>query len=498
MHWTAAHAKQLTAQLAKGRVAVIGDLMVDLYVHGEVQRISPEAPVPVLRVTHERRVLGAAANVAANITALGGAVDLVGYIGEDVAGRELCELLSGFAGVTPWLVSCHCHPTIIKTRYLGARQQIVRVDRESSEPYPSTAQDRLIAAIAGAVEASDVVVLSDYGKGALTDAVLAKALRVAAAAGKPVIVDPKRSDFSAYRGATYITPNRKELEAAVGAAADSDAQAQAAAQMAIEASGSAILMTRSEKGMSLFRAGAAPVHMSTQAREVFDVSGAGDTVVATMALGLASGMDVETAMSIANSAAGVVVAKVGTATCRPDELEGALARQAGREPEPARAATEATGAVSWDEAALLRAQWRDEGLSVGFANGCFDLIHPGHVTLLRKAASLVDRLIVAINSDASVSALKGPTRPVQTQEDRAVVLLGIKGVAMVTVFGEPTPRELIEKLVPDVLIKGADYREEDVVGGDIVKAAGGRVALIDLVEGQSTSALVRRANQGPD
>jgi D-beta-D-heptose 7-phosphate kinase/D-beta-D-heptose 1-phosphate adenosyltransferase len=248
--------------------------------------------------------------------------------------------------------------------------------------------------------------------------------------------------------------------------------------------------------MSLFRGGAAPVHMGTQAREVFDVSGAGDTVVATMAMGLAAGMDVETAMAVANSAAGVVVAKLGTATCSPDELEAALARSGGRETQPVQPVDDSNGAVSWEEAQAAREAWRKEGLSVGFANGCFDLIHPGHVTLLRKAAGMVDRLIVAINSDASVSRLKGPSRPVQQEEARAQVLLGIKGVALVTVFGEPTPLELIEKLVPDVLIKGADYSEDEVVGGDVVKAAGGRVALIDLVAGQSTSALVRRANEG--
>jgi D-beta-D-heptose 7-phosphate kinase/D-beta-D-heptose 1-phosphate adenosyltransferase len=265
-----------------------------------------------------------------------------------------------------------------------------------------------------------------------------------------------------------------------------DAEAGAAAARAIADSGAAILLTRSEKGMSLFRATSPPVHLPTRAREVFDVSGAGDTVVAALASGLGAGLPIEMAMSLANAAAGIVVGKLGTAVCTAAELAAAFDEDAN---EPAAKSVPA----SWDEAAELRAAWRANGLTVGFANGCFDLLHPGHVTLLQRAAGQVDRLIVAINSDASVSALKGPDRPVQSESGRAIVLAGLRAVDLVVVFGEPTPYDLIARLMPDVIFKGSDYAEKDVVGGDLVKAAGGRVALIDLVPGHSTTALVRRA-----
>lgn len=482
----------LVAALRTARVAVIGDVMVDHYVYGAVQRISPEAPVPVLHVAGERHVLGGAANVAANIAALGGAVRLVGVVGADVAADQLRRLVDALGGIEADFAVSPAHETIIKTRFLGDRQQIVRVDRETRAAYDTSAITALVAAVERAVAACDVVILSDYGKGALGDAVLAATFKGARAAAKPVIVDPKRVRLAEYRGATVITPNRRELETAVGLPTETDAEAAAAAAQAIAESGAAILLTRSEKGMSLFRAGAAPVNLPTQAREVFDVSGAGDTVVATLGCALAAGAPIETAMQLANAAAGVVVGKLGTAVCTPEELMQALAAGSGDFDD-----TPAPIPASWDEAATRRAAWRAQGLTVGFANGCFDLLHPGHVALLQTAAAQVDRLIVAINSDASVSALKGPDRPVQTEAARAFVLAGLKGVDLVTVFGEPTPLELIARLVPDVLFKGADYTEDAVVGGDVVKAAGGRVALIDLVEGHSTSALVKKARR-PD
>lgn len=479
----------LLSRLSEAHVAVIGDVMVDHYVHGAVQRISPEAPVPVLHVSHERHVLGGAANVAAGIAALGARATLVGLIGKDMAGQALQTMVADAPGITPDLVTAHAHPTIIKTRYLGDRQQIVRVDREDRGPYDDATIANLIARVDAVVRSAAVTVVSDYGKGALTDAVLSAIFTAASQAGRPVIVDPKRTRFADYRGATIITPNRKELEAAVAMPADSDEQAAQAAAVAIAASQATILMTRSEKGMSLFRSGAAPVHLPTQAREVFDVSGAGDTVVATLATALSVDIPIEQAMVLANAAAGVVVGKLGAAVCTVEELQDALDDVADASDE-----TSSAGAATWQDTAALRERWRRQGLSVGFANGCFDLLHPGHVSLLQAAARQVDRLIVAINSDASVSRLKGPTRPVQSQDARAFVLAGLKGVDLVTVFDQDTPLELITLLVPDVLFKGADYAEADVVGGDVVKAAGGRVSLIDLVAGQSTSALVARAN----
>lgn len=481
----------LINRLKGARVAVIGDLMLDHYVYGAVQRISPEAPVPVLNVTSERFALGGAANVAANIASLQGEATLVGFVGRDGAGTQLMQLLGAQGRIVSEIVDSDSHPTVVKTRYLGDRQQIVRVDRENRAPYSLTAIAQLISRIQDVISHVDIVVLSDYGKGALTDSALAAVFGLAAQQGKPVIVDPKRPHLSDYRGATFITPNRRELQAFVDLPTDSDDEACAAAALAIERSGASILLTRSEKGMSLFREGRTPIHLPTRAREVFDVSGAGDTVVATFAAALSVGASMEAAMELANLAAGVVVAKLGTAVCTNDELAEALHHAGGDNSRSSRPAP--LHAVPWDEASLQRATWRAEGKRVGFTNGCFDLVHPGHVALLRQAAAQVDRLIVGLNSDASVSALKGPNRPVQSQDARASVMAHLKGVDLVVIFDQPTPLELITRLMPDVVFKGADYAEADVVGGDIVKAAGGQVILIDLVEGHSTSSLVKRA-----
>jgi D-beta-D-heptose 7-phosphate kinase/D-beta-D-heptose 1-phosphate adenosyltransferase len=486
----------LAEVLATGTVAVIGDVVVDHYVTGAVGRISPEAPVPILHVTAERHVLGGAANVAANVAALGGRARLVGVIGSDGPGNQLIDMIKASGRIEPSLIFSKAHPTIIKTRYVSGQQQLVRVDREVMEPFPKATVAALIEEIKDAIEESDCVVLSDYGKGVLSDPVIAATLEAARRAGKLTIVDPKRRSFEPYRGADYITPNRKELTDATGLPCTEDDEAERAAAAAMAQSDASLLLTRSERGMSLYRAGAAPLHFKAQALEVFDVSGAGDTVVASLALSLAAKLPVEQALRVANTAAGVVVAKLGTATCSVEELNVALAKQA--HPVAARAgigSSAAVGVTPLSAATQIRAEWAKAGLKVGFANGCFDLIHPGHVTLLRQAAEACDRLIVAINSDASVSALKGPTRPVQGEEARAQVLNAVKGVDMVVVFSDPTPLALVQALQPDVIVKGSDYTEDQVVGADIVKARGGRVLLVDLVAGQSTSALVRRANQ---
>jgi D-beta-D-heptose 7-phosphate kinase/D-beta-D-heptose 1-phosphate adenosyltransferase len=384
--------------------------------------------------------------------------------------------------------------TIVKTRYLGGQQQLVRVDREQAGGLGPEIADELMDALEAALDDHDVLVLSDYGKGVLSDRVLDYVLPRAQARGQRVIVDPKRRDLGRYRGALLITPNRKELEEATGLPCQSDAEADAAAAVAMARSGAGILLTRSERGMSLYQPGQAPLHLSAQAREVFDVSGAGDTVVAVLALGLAAGQTAARALRAANAAAGVVVGKLGTSTCSPEELLAALRGSgAGRSDGGDRRGPFQPAPTPLPEAVAARAQWRSAGLTVGFANGCFDLLHPGHVTLLGKAAQQCDRLIVAINSDASVARLKGPSRPVQGQNARAIVLQALKGVDQVIVFEEDTPLTVIQALSPDILFKGADYREDQVVGGDVVKAAGGRVALIDLVAGHSTTALVGRA-----
>jgi D-beta-D-heptose 7-phosphate kinase / D-beta-D-heptose 1-phosphate adenosyltransferase len=486
----------LVASLRGGRVGILGDVMLDCYVTGEVARISPEAPVPVLHVAREREVPGGAANVAANISALGGQAGLLGVVGRDAGGERLAALLALMPDVTTHLLALDDRPTILKTRYVAGQQQIVRVDRERVAPLPASAASDLLAGLDTLLGSSGVLVLSDYGKGVLGDELVAGAIAQAKRRQHRVVVDPKRRDFTAYRGADVITPNRKELTEATGLPCATDEEAEAAARRAHEQCGAAILLTRSERGMSLFQPGREPVHMPAEALEVFDVSGAGDTVAAAFSLALSTGADMETSMRVANAAAGVVVGKRGTASVSPAELLAALARRTARPGSGGNIPSAAAGALQTLQAAIrLRQDWAREGLSVGFANGCFDLLHPGHVALLRQGAAACDRLVVAINSDASVSRLKGPTRPVQTAAARAEVLAALKGVDAVIAFEEETPILAIEALQPDLIVKGADYREDQVVGADIVKARGGRVLLVDLVDGQSTSAMVARSRE---
>lgn len=493
----------LAKALEDAQVVICGDCMLDHYVFGAVSRISPEAPVPVLHVASERDALGGAANVAANVVSLGARARLIGVIGDDSAGRAMRAMMEGMGGrIEPRLILDPAAPTITKTRYLGGQQQLVRVDRERADACGADIAAQLIAQLDEALAQFEVFVLSDYGKGVLSDAVLAWFLPRAAAAAKTVLVDPKRMTLAHYRGASIITPNRRELEAAVALPCNTDDQASAAAAVAIAQTDAAILLTRSEKGMSLYRAGLAPLHFPALAQEVFDVTGAGDTVVAVLGAALGANQPIETALRMANAAAGVVVGKLGTASCSTPELLEALRGDVrGQEPDEDRLPEKAALTVA--QALSKREAWRNAGLRVGFTNGCFDLLHPGHVALLRQSARACDRLLVAINSDASVRRLKGEGRPVQHAKARAEMLLAIRGVDEVVIFEEDTPLDLIALLVPDVLIKGADYALDQIVGGDVVTAAGGTVLRAELVEGHSTSALVRRATpsstpSGPD
>lgn len=476
-------------RLAAGRVLVVGDVMVDHYVTGRVQRVSDEAPVPIIHVASERWTAGGAANVAANIAALGGRATLVGLTGGDPAASTLASILSTMSDrVDVDLVTEPGRPTTIKTRYMGGQHQIVRVDREQATPVSRITEDRLIAALEDLPDDCGAIMLSDYGKGTLTDRVLAAAMAAAAKAGVPVIIDPKRADWTAYAGATVITPNRKELQLAIHAPCANDEECAIAAAAAMQMTGAAILLTRSEQGMSLYRDGKTPLHLSAKAREVFDVSGAGDTVAATFALGVAAGLSHEDAMHAANLAAGIVVGKRGTATPSPAELMAAI-------DQPGRGLSDAPGALTLAQAKTMRDAWGREGLTVGFTNGCFDILHAGHISLLRQAAAACDRLIVALNTDASVSALKGPDRPVQSEEARAAVMAAVKGVDAVILFGEPTPLEVIRELQPDVLVKGADYAEDQIVGADIVRANGGRIVRAALVDGQSTTKVIEKSRR---
>jgi D-beta-D-heptose 7-phosphate kinase / D-beta-D-heptose 1-phosphate adenosyltransferase len=469
------------------QVLVIGDVGLDRFEYGDVERISPEAPVPVVRVVSSKCSPGCAANVSANIAALGARTILVGVVGGDRHAHQLDEAIAcaGREEDIHFLpVIDSSRRTTIKTRYIAGSQQLIRADQEDCRPIDASVEDEVIRRAKLYVESCNVLVLSDYNKGLVTDRLLRSILDLAAEAKKPVLVDPKRTRLSDYRGATIIKPNRKELSVSTGMPCHSDDDARKAAEQVMVSTGAMILLTRSEQGMSLFRPGAEPIHARAEVRKVFDVSGAGDTVLAVMAAALGAGIGIEHAVQLANLAAGIVVSKLGTATVGVIELIQAL-EMASRGFE--------SRIVDPDSALRRREEWRRQGLVCGFTNGCFDLIHPGHISLLAQARRACNRLIVALNTDRSVKRLKGPQRPLQGELARAYVLAALEHVDLVLLFDEDTPLALIEKLKPDVLVKGADYRESEVVGGDLVKSWGGRVMLANILPNQSTTSLVRRS-----
>ena len=472
-------------RLAGARVAVVGDIMLDRYVYGEAERISPEAPVPVLRVVEEVEMLGGAGNVLRNLAALGVKAACVAAVGADADGEHVGALIGKETGAAAHLAVLRGWPTSRKTRFVAGGHQLLRVDRERAEPLGGADEEAMIARLSAALEGAKTVILSDYGKGALTARVIAAVVAAAAKAKIPVLADPKGRDFAKYRGALLVTPNRKELGDASGMPVGSDAEVEAAARAIQARAGiAAVLGTRGAQGMTLLDERGAVHHIAAEAREVFDVSGAGDTVIAAVAAGLAAGLPLIDAVRIANCAAGIVVGKAGTAVAYPAEIRAALERQE-------RSAAE--GKIANRAAAVERtALWRRRGLRVGFTNGCFDLLHPGHLHLLAQARAACDRLVVGLNSDASVKRLKGNGRPVQDEAARATVLAGLADVDLVTVFGEDTPDALIAALRPDVLVKGADYTMATVVGADFVKSYGGRIVLAELLPGHSTTATVAK------
>jgi D-beta-D-heptose 7-phosphate kinase / D-beta-D-heptose 1-phosphate adenosyltransferase len=475
----------LVRRFPDARVLVLGDVMLDRYVSGNASRLSPEAPIPVLRPSSNWTTLGGAANVALNVATLGGHVALVGVIGDDAAGAEVVRLLATSPGMVPHLVVAAGRPTTAKTRFLVGVHQLLRLDEEVTAAIDRTTSATLLERFAEALEKADVVVLSDYAKGVLTDEVLHAVIERSGAMGRMVIADPKRIDFAAYRGATVLTPNEHEVRQATRIDSADDLEADRAGRQALDATGGeAVLVTRSEKGLTLVRRDQPPLHLQTRAREVADVSGAGDTLVAALAVALGAGASMPEAAMLANITAGISVGKQGTATVSRDELLGVLHLEG----------LVATGrkTVTREEAASRVAGWRAQGLKVGFANGCFDLIHPGHVRLLTEARTRCDRLVVALNTDASVQRLKGPTRPLQNETARAIVMASLSPVDLVVLFGEETPLELIRALRPDVLVKGADYSIDEVVGADLVRGWGGMVLLVELQQGHSTTGTIRR------
>jgi D-beta-D-heptose 7-phosphate kinase / D-beta-D-heptose 1-phosphate adenosyltransferase len=470
------------AGFARARIACIGDVMLDRYIYGHVDRISPEAPIPVLKVERETAMLGGVGNVARNVVALGGQARLIAAIGDDEAGRQIAQLAGSEHGLEPRVTVETGRQTTVKTRLVAGAQQLLRADRETAAPISAITAARLIEDIDEAVAEAQALVLSDYAKGVLNDTVLAETIARAQKAGRPVIADPKSADFSRYRGVTLLTPNRRELMAATGMPCGDEAEIIAAARRAIERAGvDAVLATLSERGMALVTKTAAH-HLPAEAREVYDVSGAGDTVVATLALALAAGADLEEAAQLANRAAGIVVGKAGTAVVHPEELAHALGRD--------------TKVLTLGPALDRVATWRRQGARIGFTNGVFDLLHPGHVSLLAQARARCDRLVVGLNSDASVKRLKGAGRPVQAEAARAQVLAAMQAVDLVIVFGEDTPVELIRAVKPELLVKGADYTVATVVGAELVQSWGGEVYLADLTPGASTTSMIARAGGG--
>jgi D-beta-D-heptose 7-phosphate kinase/D-beta-D-heptose 1-phosphate adenosyltransferase len=465
------------------RVLVVGDVMLDRYWHGDTSRISPEAPVPVVRVEAIEERAGGAGNVALNIAALGARVAVLGLTGHDEAADALERRLTEHG------VQCHFerlagYPTITKLRVMSRHQQLIRLDFEDG--FPGYDSGGLLQRFEALVEAVDVVVLSDYNKGALrlADALIALARR----AGKPVVVDPKGSDFERYRAATVITPNLHEFEGVMGRCDSETELVSRGEELRKLLELDALLITRSEKGMSLLQAGQAPLHIPTKAREVYDVTGAGDTVVSVLAAALAAGQALDEATVLANMAAGIVVGKLGTATVTVSEIRRALREQNEVE----------KGMVDEDRLIALVQEAKAHGETVVMTNGCFDILHAGHVTYLEEAAQLGDRLIVAVNDDASVKRLKGPERPVNTQAKRMRVLAALDCVDWVVGFDEDTPTRLICNVLPDILVKGGDNDPDKIPGGDCVRAAGGRVEVMSYVENVSTTRIIGaiRASEG--
>ncbi|RLA04146.1 MAG: bifunctional heptose 7-phosphate kinase/heptose 1-phosphate adenyltransferase [Gammaproteobacteria bacterium] len=461
---------------SQAKVLVVGDIMLDRYWHGPTSRISPEAPVPVVKVDQTEDRPGGAGNVALNISHLGGKVDLFGLTGNDEAADTLETRLNGI-DVNCFFKRLDNVPTITKLRIISRHQQLLRLDFENTlEEYQ---HHDLATSIAERINQANVVLLSDYAKGVLCDPqpliTMAKSLSI------PVLVDPKGSDFERYRGATLLTPNLSEFEAVVGPCADENTLVERGLELLEDLQLEALLVTRGEQGMTLLQAGHSVDHFPAKAKEVFDVTGAGDTVIATLAAGLAAGCDLISATGLANLAGGIVVGKLGTAAISTVELRRALLGDS----------ETGLGVVSEEQLMLAITDARAHGEKVVMTNGCFDILHSGHVSYLHEAKQLGHRLIVAVNDDSSVTRLKGPGRPVNPVERRMSVLAGLGAVDWVVPFSEDTPERLICKLLPDVLVKGGDYKVEDIAGGTCVQSNGGEVKILSFEDGISTSQIIK-------
>ena len=460
------------------RVLVIGDLMLDRYWHGSTSRISPEAPVPVVHVKDEEQRAGGAGNMALNMAALGAKVNLIAFGGKDEAADALQKILND-ADIQCQLERLSGHPTITKLRVMSRHQQLIRLDFEGG--FEDVDSEKLIESYLEILNQMDVVLLSDYGKGTLKS--VQKFIELARKANKPVLIDPKGSDFTKYQHATLITPNLSEFEAVVGPCADQRQLVEKGTRLLDELDLQALLVTRGEQGMSLLSKNDLPLHLPTHAREVFDVTGAGDTVISVLAASLAANSSLQEATTLANIGAGIVVGKIGTATFTPDEFAYALSGQRAHQ----------KGAIELDGLQLAMQAARSEGEYIVLTNGCFDILHPGHVRYLKQAKSLGDRLVVLVNSDDSVRRLKGPERPVHHLDYRMEMLAALECVDWVVAFEEDTPQKMIAKILPDILVKGGDYQDiTEIAGHKEVLANGGEVKLLSFIEGHSTTHVIQK------
>lgn len=475
-------------QFSRKRVLVVGDIMLDRFVYGHVLRISPEAPAPVIETAGPLDVVGGSGNVARNIVSLGAACEIVAVVGRDEAAQSIRNHLKAIKVSTAGLVEVEGRVTTVKTRFVAYlhNTHLLRADTEETTLVGEKVEDAIIAAVQSRIGTVDAVILSDYAKGVLTPRVVAAAIVAAQRARKPVVVDPKGLDYARYRGATALTPNVGELAQALGRPVKNDEAAVKAAARAVaqQIECESVLVTRGERGALIVSRDGEAASFDATARRVVDVSGAGDTVVAGFALALVSEAGIRNAARLANVAAGVVVAKKGTSQATANELRDLLLSR------PHFELREKIRDMEAVEDCV--AAWRREGLTVGFTNGCFDLLHPGHVQLLCEARSHCDRLVVGLNSDASVKRLKGATRPVQPEAARSIVLAGLAFVDAVVLFADDTPIELIARIRPDILVKGADYRIDQVVGHDVVESYGGKVVLVDLLPDSSTTLIIDR------
>lgn len=475
----------LITAFSSTRILCVGDVMLDQFVRGSISRISPEAPVPVLRITEESSVLGGAGNVVRNLETLGSHVTFISVVGGDNNGKLIQELLKGSSNIEAHLIIDEKRITTTKTRFIATNQQILRADAEQTLALTKSQENQILGLFKAHVQDHDLIILSDYAKGLFSSERLQSIIQEARIHKKPILIDPKGNDYRQYKGATLLTPNLQEFSQATLLSTPTDEGILVAAQKIIETYDfEAMIITRGSEGMSLVDASGNHEHLPTRALEIFDVSGAGDTVIATLAVAMAAGGSLSEAMHLANAAAGLVVAKVGTAVVHQEELIGALQHQELESHEKK--------VVSWQRAQEITQKWKCRGKRIVFTNGCFDLLHPGHVSLLSQAKKAGDRLVVGLNTDSSVKRFKGKERPIQEEISRALVLSSLASVDLVVLFDQDGPLELIETIKPDVLVKGADYTIDQVWGASFVQSYGGEVLLMDLVEGQSTTGIVSK------